>query len=412
MAKTFTDGKGKVRPMRAAATKVKAPKLSPIDQAANSTIAGQVTPYQSALAERDRQYKADRADGSSLDAALTSDLSGLRTTAANSGADALALAAQRNTGSQDQMARNQSFLQNVLGGYVTDGGAGLASAGGGTAVAAGADNAQNAMKIALGGKAITDQLTAQQGAASMQGRERASQLLASMQADQRALGNQIAAIKSTRPAVRQKLLQEWQDRKMAAAELGLNRQQLQQQDDQFYAGLGAEQQADKPKKGVYGFGEDKDAPVGSVLDALAAKVAAEQAGKPVKWDAGGLVGDAILALSSRAGLTTTQAALQAAKVYPEAIKGLGAFGAITTLRRRGVPDGIIRNIVERPTMFGKGAFKAASKQTFAGNLQNVTQGIGGLFGNRPNAPSDSGGSRPPMFQPSTNPPFVPPPNLL
>lgn len=272
-AKTFTDASGRVRPVRskAPARTVRPPKPNPIDAATTAALQGQIKPWRAANVERQTLYERDVADSGAVGQALDAKIAGIQSGLADTNATALGLAAQRGVESQDQMARNQSFLQSVLGNYVTDGGAGLSGAAQAQGVAANADAAGNATSVALGNNSGSSQLAAQRGAMTMQGGERASQLLQARMADHRSIQNEIARIKATAPAVRQALADKQREYWLAGQELKLSRAQqeeqrrqfdanlqlqygqMNQQDDQFYDGLDAEQAAAaKPKPGSGG----------------------------------------------------------------------------------------------------------------------------------------------------------------
>lgn len=271
-AKTFRNGAGAIVPIRrpaAAPKKAAPPKVNPIDAAVTSQLAGQSKPYEGMLADRQKQYDADRTDQIGIGDQIQSQLLGIQKTLATANNDALGLAAQRGTASADQMQRNMDFLSSVLGNYVTDDGSGLRNAASQQGVVATADAAGNAAGVRTLGVGSNNQLAAQRGAQEMAVGERAKALLDARIADQRAIQNEIARIKATAPALRYKMQQDAADRVRADKELGLSQAQVNEQVRSnkaqenlgyYQTNVGAASDASKgaaANAGRYGFGIDK-----------------------------------------------------------------------------------------------------------------------------------------------------------
>lgn len=368
MAKTFTDSKGVVRPVKAPAKPAKKavpPKANPLDAAVNSAIQGQIKPYQAANTERQTQYTQDVADSAGVDSSLQAQLAQIRAGLDSSNANALGLAASRGSAVPDQMQRNQSFLRDVLGNYTTNGGTGLDTAASQQGVISNANASGNAAAVGLAGSSGASQLAAQSGAAGMAGRERGTQLLQARLADQRAIQNQIAAIKATAPALRREYQNQDFDRyTLAAGELGLSASAQAEQKRQFDASLAAGTAAAaadaKPAapKSKYGFGisgqydKDLDSLYSTIANKVVPQIGSDQ--KPTgqnvanparKWR------DVVSKLTGL-GIPGGQAVLLASKWLPErlSIHGKSSPAVIYKLLKSGelgfkLSDAVARQVL-------------------------------------------------------------------
>lgn len=261
-------GKFKLQPK----PKPKRAAVNPLDQAVNSAITSQVSPYEQANANRLTQYEHDTADNKAAGDLLQQNLKGILNTQATANNDALGLAAQRGTASADRMASNMSFLQSVLGNYVGDGGVGLQGASQHAGVQVAADNAGNTRSVYDAGRAAEGNLSQQRGAQVMQQGERSQQLLAKRMEDQRAIQNEIARIRAQAPLLKRQFGREDEEMRIARQDLALRRQgqnaSIQQAKDQLDLGYyqtdagtaaaleGAKVDAGKDA-GRYGYGINK-----------------------------------------------------------------------------------------------------------------------------------------------------------
>lgn len=341
-AQTYRNAAGKIVPIR---KPVVPPKANPLDAAVSSAIDAQVSPYEAAAADRARQYEADQANGEAINNRLQQNLLGIQQTLATANNDALGLAAQRGTASADQMARNQSFLSGVLGNYVGDGGVGLQGAAHAGGVQVGADAAGNTRSVYDAGQAGNSNLASQRSALTLAAGERSSQILQQRLADQRALANEIARIRTQAPLLKRQFGREDEELRIAKEDLGLRRQQLGDQraanaaqtqlgyyqTDAQLAGQIASDKADAADKaaenrGQYGFGIDKK--YDQTLTELFKSVASPNIQDPAdptktkpnparRWRG-------LIQTMQGMGLTGGQAVLLASKWVPERLKIHGA----------------------------------------------------------------------------------------